>query len=777
MTARPADGAGPVWPLPPAAVPTATEAAGTFAFTLAASAVLALWAGDASADVTSTGCTELLRSANLVQSIETVEDPSGDLVGLVNPSAQSDAGVYRLELYGSAAEDILYLGGAYSGLIAGDGDDRIFAFDTEAPGLIGGEGGADTVIFCSIGAPYSGVMLNSSVVGSDSEPDRLVLGPDVFRAASAFGRNVIPFGGVHEEIDGARIVVAGFDPRSDRIVLRPPWPVELRHERRNAFDQRIHAGPVELVFSFFEEGLDPLPAVSVSQASTEETIADLDLDALLALRHANPEAGSGDHTDTSHGGGGLWGLIGGHGDDHGSDGHGGGEGHGTAFERLAGARAAATRCGDFFDPSALDAAVRDQAPDAFDAREATWRDDADMLAYFGDGEPHYLMAGGGDDLIWLFDVEEGTEIVAGDGSDLVILCSVEDVSAVVWFGRSAAARDDEPDTLVIAPGVLDGVPAGFQRIVNLYEYDPLVDRIVFPPGAWQPVIEMRGAKVSPNDTAEVFAFDAKVSYGPIRISLGLGQPTDPATLYRSISVGATDPGPHIRDLAARRTGRIAPPAEFRPVDLSTWSQARTLAGTAVAGEPPAFDCSSPPAATERPTKPELDEHDALFVEYGDTNDIIVVRNLDDSPEAGFLSQSEIRSGAGADIVYSFSGNATLVDGPGFDLAVICDMDGLWSGINAPSDGSPDILIIDAAVFRKPVTKGFKRMISISGYGEAQDYLILRLPAGARIEPDRYLSYRFSVVTPGATTSINLGASMNENPDTRLQNERMVVWPE
>ena len=773
MTARPANGAGPVRSLRRAAKLAATEPAGTFVFTLAASAVLTLWAGGASADVTSTGCAELLSSANLAQPMETMEDPSGDLVRLVNPSAQTDAGVYRLELYGSGAEDILYLGGPENGLIAGDGDDRIFAFDAEAPGYIGGEGGADTVVFCSIGAPFSGVTLNSGVVGADSEPDTLVLGPDVFRAAAAFGRNVIPFGGVDEEIDGALILVAGFDPRSDRIVLRPPWPVELRHERRNTYDHRIHVGPLQLVFSFSEEGLDPVPAVSVSMAPSHETIAGLDLDALLAARRA--QSGTG--------GGGLWGWLEGHGGDHGDDhgddhgGDGGGEGHGADFQRLDGARAAAMRCGDFFDPSALDTAVQDQEHDAFDARESTWRDDADTLAYFGDGEPQYLMAGGGDDLIWLFDVEEGTEIVAGDGSDLVILCSVEDISAVVWFGRSAAAKDDEPDTLVIAQEVLDDVPSGFQRIVNLHEYDPLVDRLVLPPGPWQLVIEMRGAKVSPNDTAEVFAFDAKIFYGPIRVGLSLGQPTDPATLYHSISVGDTDPSRHIRDLAARRAGRITPAAEFRSVDPSTWDGARTLAGGVIGGVPPVFDCSAPPAATERPRKPELDEHDALMVEYGDTNDVIVVRNMLENPETGFLSQSEIRSGAGTDIVYSYSGNATLIDGPGFDLAVICDMDGLWTGIESPSDGSPDIVIIDAAVFRKPVTKGFDRTISISGYGEAQDYLILRLPAGARIEPDRYLPTRFSVVTPEATTWINLGAAMNENPDTRLHNERMVVWPE
>ena len=530
MTARPANGAGPVRSLRRAAKLAATEPAGTFVFTLAASAVLTLWAGGASADVTSTGCAELLSSANLAQPMETMEDPSGDLVRLVNPSAQTDAGVYRLELYGSGAEDILYLGGPENGLIAGDGDDRIFAFDAEAPGYIGGEGGADTVVFCSIGAPFSGVTLNSGVVGADSEPDTLVLGPDVFRAAAAFGRNVIPFGGVDEEIDGALILVAGFDPRSDRIVLRPPWPVELRHERRNTYDHRIHVGPLQLVFSFSEEGLDPVPAVSVSMAPSHETIAGLDLDALLAARRAQSGTGGGE----------VWGWLEGHGGDHGDDhgGDAGGEGHGADFERLAGARAAAMRCGDFFDPSALDTAVQDQEHDAFDARESTWRDDADTLAYFGDGEPQYLMAGGGGDLIWLFDVEEGT-----------------------------------------------------------------------------------------------------------------------------------------------------------------------------------------------------------------------------------------------DIVYSYSGNATLIDGPGFDLAVICDMDGLWTGIESPSDGSPDIVIIDAAVFRKPVTKGFDRTISISGYGEAQDYLILRLPAGARIEPDRYLPTRFSVVTPEATTWINLGAAMNDNPDTRLHNERMVVWPE
>lgn len=771
MTARPAERVGLGRFFRPDVNPAATETAGRFAFVLAESAALAIWAGSASADATSTGCVDLLASANLAQPVETMEDSIGNIAKLVNPSAETAGGVSRMELYGSRAEDILHAGGPYLVTSAGDGDDRIFVFDAEAPGVVAGEGGADTVIFCSIGAPYSGVTLNASVVHSDSEPDRLVIGPDVFRAASAFGRNVISFGGVEEKIDGALIMVTGFDPRSDRIILRPPWPVELRHDRRNTYDHRIHVGPIQLVFSFSEEGLDPLPAVSVSPAPDEETIAGLDTGTLLTSRRAQ--------TDT--GGGGLWSWLEGHGDGHG-EGHAGGEGHGADFERLAGARAAATRCGDFFDPTALDAAVQDHVPDALDARESTWRDDTDALAYFGDGEPHHLMAGGGGDLIWLFDIEEGTEIVAGDGSDLVILCSVEDVSASISFGRGNAGQDDEPDTLVVAPQVLDGVPAGFQRIIALGDYDPRVDRLVLPPGPWQPVAEMSGAVVGPNDTAEVFGFNAKVTYGPISFSLGLGQPTDPATLYRSISVGDTDPGPHVHDLAARRAARVAPAAEFRPVDMSTWGQARTLAGSAIGGGPPAFDCSSPPAATERPQKPELDEHDALLVEYGDSNDIIVVRNLEDSPGAGFLSQSEIRSGAGTDIVYSFSSNARLIDGPGFDLTVVCDMDGLATGLLSRPDGSPDIVIVDAAVFRKPATQGFARSIGVGGYGESQDYLILRLPANARIEPDKYLATRFHVVTPEVSTAINVGAAINEedgtvNHDERLQSDRIILWTE
>ena len=729
------------------------------------------------ADVASTGCADLLSSADLALPLETVEDPSGQIAQLMNRIPQEASEPYRLDLHGFGADDILYLGGPDYGVVAGDGDDRIFVFDAEAPGLVMGEGGGDTVIFCSLAASFSGVTLNSSIVGADSEPDTLVLGPDVFRAAAGFDRSVIPWGGAQEEIEGARILVTGFDPRTDRVVLRPPWPIEVRRIKHNSFDQRVSAGPVELVIPLLEEGLDTLPAVTVSQAPDEETIANLDLDALLASRRAHPNPGRGENPSGDHGGGGLWGLLGGHGDGHGPDEDHGGEGHGLDFEKLAGARAAATRCGDFFDPTALDVAVQDQAPDAFDAREATWRDDADTLAYFGDGIPQYLMAGGGGDRIWLFDVEEGSEIVAGDGSDLVILCSVEDVSAVIWFGRGNAGLDDEPDTLVIAPQILDGVPEGFQRIVTLYEYDPLVDRLVLPPGPWQPVIEMRGAVVSPNDTAEAFTFDAKVTYGPIRVALAFGQPTSPATLYRSISVGDPDPGPHIRDLGVRRTGRIAPAAEFRPVDLSTWSQARTLAGSAAGGEPPAFDCSSPPAATARPRKPELDEHDALLVQYGETNDIIIVRSMEESPEAGFLSQSEIRSGAGTDVVYSFSGNATLFDGPGFDLTVICDMDGLATVLAAEPDGSPDIVIVDAAVLRKPATQGFDRTIRFAGYGESQDYLILRLPAEARIEPDRFLDSIFSVVTPQAKTQLSFNAYLNEDLDARLQSERIIIWPE
>jgi hypothetical protein len=738
---------------------------------LSVSAALVIGTGVAKVDAISTGCTDLLLAADLVEPLETVEEPSAQDAPQLNQPVMEDTASYRMDLYGPGDEDILYIGGPNHGVIAGDGDDRIFVFEAEAPGLVVAEGGGDTVIFCSLGAPYSGLTLNSSIVSSDSEPDTLIIGPDVFRRASRFGNSMIDWGGRKEEIDGARIQIAGFDPRTDRIVLRPPWPVEVRRVQHNAFDQRIYAGPLELVFSFYEEALDPLHAVSVSQAPDEETVAALDLAALLASRNEHSKNGiaggvAQEHEENSSGS-----LF----DDH-DDGHGGDNGHGMGLDSLVDARATATRCGDFFAPSTLDAAVQDPTPEAFDAREATWRDGADTLAYFGDGVPQYLMAGGGDDLIWLFDVEEGTEIIAGKGSDLVILCSVDDISATVWLESGDDGLDDEPDTLVVASRVLEDIPEGFQRTVSLYEYDPLVDRLVLPPSPWSPVIEMNGAALSQDDAKERVAhFHANVIYGPIRVDLNLGQSTNPAMLYQSVSIANVDPRAHIQNLAARRAAMVASASKLRPVDLSTWGQARTLAGATVTSAPPTYDCITPPDATVRPPQPALDEHDALRVEYSDSNDIIIVRSIDENPKTGFLSQSVVYSGAGTDVIYSFTSNASLVDGPGSDTTVICDMDGLATSIVAPPDDSPDTLIVDAAVFRKPVSQGFERRLSISGYGEPGDVIILRMPDNARIEP--YLSAHYKVVTPQSTTQLNLNGYMSSAPGARPDPTSLILWPE
>ncbi|MBF9029022.1 hypothetical protein HKCCE3408_01325 [Rhodobacterales bacterium HKCCE3408] len=702
--------------------------------------------------------------------METQDEAIGSEAAVYGMEAGAGDGIYRTEIYGPTGEDIISARGPFGAVLGGNGDDRIFVFDTVMPGIAVGEGGADTIIFCTIGGRVSGVVLNASVVNTDSEPDTFVVGPDAFRAAQAYGPGVIDFGGRPMNIPGALIIVTGFDPRNDRIILRPPFPVDMVHQSITGFDQTITAGPIELVFSFDDPDIDPRPAVTVSQASPTDTVDRLDIDAILAARRDNSTAGPGQAGGSTGIFGGLFGD--GHGEGHG-DGH--GDGHGGTLAAVAEAHAAATSCGEMFDATMLDAPVADPTPDYFDERESTWRDGADTLAYFGDGTPQNLMAGGGNDLIWLFNVEEGTEIIAGDGSDLVILCSVEDVAAVIWLERGDAGPDDDPDTLIIAPDVLDDVPPGFERTVSLYEFDPLIDRLILPPGPWQPTISLGGRPVSPTDnSANGTLFNADVSYGPLRVSLSLGQASNGASIYRAISVGAPDPGAQIRDLAARDSGRPTNVAEFRPVDPATWAMARTLTGNTLSGTPPQFDCAAPPQATPRPAFDTSDEHGALFVQYGDGADVIVVRSIDDDPANGVYSQSQVHFGDGVDVVYSYTSNAYLLDGPGFDTVVLCDVDGLANAVGASPDGSPDILIVDAAVFRKPVLSGFERTISIAGYGELTDYIILRLPANARIEPD-LTHYR--VVTPTGTTRIRLNGHDGAGPEASAQPETIIIWPE
>jgi hypothetical protein len=357
----------------------------------------------------------------------------------------------------------------------------------------------------------------------------------------------------------------------------------------------------------------------------------------------------------------------------------------------------------------------------------------------------------------------------------VILCSVEDTSATIWFERGDSGVEDVPDTLVIGPMVLDGIPNGFERTITLLEFDPRVDRLVLPGGPWDVTIESYGRVLSRGDTSPTSSgFNPLVSYGPLRVRLGLGQYSDAATLFRAISVGNPNPAPHLADLAARVASVAVPPVEFRSVDPAGWTSARSYGGAETPIAAPVFDCGAPPAATPRPAQPDMDEHDALFRTYGPDDDVIIVTRIADDPDNGILSGSELQSGDGEDIVYSYTSNAIVIDGNGADLTLLCDVDRLETTVAVPNDGSPDKVIIDAAIFRKPVTTGFTRSINVIGLGEPHDTLILRLPEAATIERNEDF---YKIVTPLGTTEIAVSGYFYDSPDDKLTPARILVWPE
>ena len=86
-------------------------------------------------------------------------------------------------------------------------------------------------------------------------------------------------------------------------------------------------------------------------------------------------------------------------------------------------------------------------------------------------------ASDGDDIVYVYSLDAGTEVWAGRGSDTVVLCTIDDVSLIVVLD-SGTLVDSTPDTLIIEPGALVGVTEGFTREIRVLGFSQPADRLV-----------------------------------------------------------------------------------------------------------------------------------------------------------------------------------------------------------------------------------------------------------------------------------------------------------
>ncbi len=640
---------------------------------------------------------------------------------------------------------------------AGDGNDTIFVVNPSPHGNALGENGSDTIHVCSLVSTINLIGASGGEMAPDSVPDLIVIHPSAFTSAEAIGTNQVNLGGRPIEIYGARIMISGFDARADRIILRSPTSVAPEIVEDSSWRTLVQAGPIQLDIQITDETA-PHPTTGIkTEVVQSDPPGTLELLAVVAEQtvrqredHGAMVHSSDEHAEHGH-------------DDH----HDGDHAADPSVYRKIGLEISRNgTCASIRQFSERDTAEVDPTPENHDARESTWLDGDDQIVHFGDGQGHELLAGGGDDQLWLYDVAPDSALIAGRGSDLVVLCSVEDIDAGISLGNGDAAMDEDPDTLVIAEGVLADIPEGFFRRVSVSEFQPETDRLILPPAPFTPVVEPSAG-----------GYSTDITYGPLLVRLYHGNVPDSSVLKAAVQTGVLPPEPLLNDIEVRKAAIQVVPAEKLAFPEQSWSNAKTLAGTTPDSTPPSLVCdeSSLPASRASPENlPNLDEHTALQVRYGGQDETVILKSIDEDSEHGILSHSSIDLGAGNDTAYVFTGNGSVTLGPGNDVAILCQLDGLSIEFIAAPDGVPDTVIIDSGVFLTPVITGLKRRIAFSGFGDSNDRLILRVPEGARIE---WVANVLNVTVGDHLTTISPSwHPMHTAPDQKLDENKIIVWP-
>lgn len=650
--------------------------------------------------------------------------------------------------YTNEADNILIADESQNGVSARDGDDTIFVFNPGLGAAISADGGGDTIHICSLSKALNMVAPAEGMPVFDSMPDTIVIHAAAFAAASAMGHNQVQWLESVHKIDGAQILIPGFDARTDRIILRSPEPVTPQIID-DGFTAVVRAGPIEFRFLYSSpDAPSPLEGFIVETATTEDVGADQALTQTLLAGGAEEMFGLSAAQ--------LAGLEAGGVPEPGET------ETGVAIRPDDPARASAEgTCETLAGYTGLDPAEDNITTASYGSRYSTWRDSDDAILLRGDGDQHFLVAGGGDDQIWLYDMSADSYIMAGPGADLVVLCSMEDVGGTVGLGNG----DQDADTLVIGPDVLRDIPAGFTRQLILMEFQPEFDRLILPAGDYALEIDVQN-----------LGLDNVITYGPLRITLLLSNLQDESRLRAAVRIGALPVRLYLDDMAARSVPIL--PAPALPVDPASWAAAHRLSGGPPPGAAPMQTCDhARMLQTVSAPVEEAPEHSlsALFLTYGDGDDTVVLRSVDDDPVNGILTGSEIATGAGDDMVHVFTGHAAVDPGPGADTVLVCALDALVFALSAAADGEPDTIIVDSGVFLTPVVEHLYRNIATTGFGDPTDRLVVRLPPGAAAKWDEI--FGLIVVANGYETRISVGPTPDDLPPRHhIDPDKIVIWP-
>lgn len=375
----------------------------------------------------------------------------------------------------------------------------------------------------------------------------------------------------------------------------------------------------------------------------------------------------------------------------------------------------------------------------------------DTVVFVGDPWAAEVIAGTGNDTIYVYQPASGTIISGGAEADTIILCAPADdgVSLTLELGGTYSS-DIDPDTVIIGPDMLLEVPAGFQRKIIIFQFTPANDRVILrlPEGAAVSYIdEGTGAVLLRAGNVEISLYraddwlDRPFNWDSVILLSQDHAGSEPATPGHSIST--------------------------TPVTWQ-WGEASTYAGAPASMVELTPNCGEmrDPASPLEITKP-LDDASPEFLDSSghDIDHNVYFSHGDDLIRlANTRNAMQVTAGRGDDAIYFLDiGDGLSVNGgSGADVFVICSMHGaelslsLGPGLSSV-DRHPDLVVIEPAVFLN-IPDGFQRVIAIFGFLSVNDRLELRVPPGLEVEPDDVYGGALNLKIGQVTVTIFLAQS-------------------
>lgn len=110
--------------------------------------------------------------------------------------------------------------------------------------------------------------------------------------------------------------------------------------------------------------------------------------------------------------------------------------------------------------------------------ELIYSPDSDLVRLKGNETEAIIALGAGDDVVFLYDIGDGTSVRGDSGADTILLCGMNGLAIDITLGTESLADDSDADVVIIDRSVVENVQPGLFRVVAIFSFDQRKDKLV-----------------------------------------------------------------------------------------------------------------------------------------------------------------------------------------------------------------------------------------------------------------------------------------------------------